>query len=134
MIKDIVTTIDHKNIENRLEKNYTLFSRKTDGTPAHFPNLNSNNKPTSYLFFQALKEHAIFEEREIPFLGKVQLHLAFLPKDTDGNIIQSVSHVMRMREILMKVNNHNPSLRYDKSYVSIITVTNEDGQHKCSGS
>ena len=121
------TTIDYKNIEDRLEENYKLFSRKSDGTAAHFPNLNRYNKPSSYLFFQALKEGAIFEEREIPFLGKVQLHLAFLPKDTDGNIIQSVSHVMRMREILMKVNNHNPSLRYDKSYVSIITVTDEDG-------
>ncbi len=120
-------TIDHKNIEDRLERNYILFSRKEDGGVAHFPYLNNNHKPTSYLFFQALKENAIFEEKEIPFLGKVQLHLAFLPKDTDGNVVQTVAHTMRMREILMKVENHNPSLRYDKSYVSIITVSDENG-------
>ena len=124
-----ISTIDSKSIGDRLHNNSFLYSKDSRGnysTNLQYLTSKTQNKPSSFIFYQAITD-GDFHEKEIPHAGKVQLYIKFNPKNVEDKLMTSAQHQLRTRRNLLKVESANTYLSHDKPFVCIVTVTDEEG-------
>ena len=89
-----ISTIDSKSIGDRLHNNSFLYSKDSRGnysTNLQYLTSKTQNKPSSFIFYQAITD-GDFHEKEIPHAGKVQLYIKFNPKNVEDKLITNAQH------------------------------------------